>query len=73
MNVIIFTPEEIVSDFSGAELRVEITGTRRLEHIHKILKSHKGDSLRVGLLNGNMGRGIINKITAKSLSGKNML
>lgn len=67
MNVIIFTPEEIVSDFSGAELRVEITGTRRLNHIQKILKSSKGDSLRVGLLNGNMGRGIINKITAKKV------
>lgn len=67
MNIIIFTPEEIAADFTGAGLRVEITDSRRLDHIHKILKSSKGDFLRVGLLNGNMGEGSICEITAKKV------
>jgi RsmE family RNA methyltransferase len=63
MNIIIFTRKDIVSDHTGAGLRVEIADSRRLNHIHKILKSGKGDTLRVGRLNGNLGEGVISEIT----------
>jgi 16S rRNA (uracil1498-N3)-methyltransferase len=63
MNIIIFTPDDIVSDIAGAGLRVEFKDSRRLDHIHNILKSCKGDILKVGLLNGNLGQGSICDIT----------
>jgi len=67
MNVIIVSAEDVVADNSGTELRIEFTDSRRLDHIHKILKSSQGDILKVGLLNGNLGEGTISELTGKKV------
>lgn len=46
-------------DFVGENL-VRITGAR-LSHIRKILKADVGDSLSMGILDGAMGKGILEK------------
>ena len=52
MNIILIRPEEIAND-------KVILRDHRARHIRKILKSRPGDLLRVGLLNGPMGSGLI--------------
>ncbi|MFH7319043.1 16S rRNA (uracil(1498)-N(3))-methyltransferase [Desulfurivibrio sp. D14AmB] len=52
MNIILIHPGEAEGD------RV-ILRDHRARHIHKILKSKTGDTLRVGLLDGPMGTGLI--------------
>ncbi|NQD91653.1 16S rRNA (uracil(1498)-N(3))-methyltransferase [Pseudomonas sp. CrR25] len=42
-------------DFVAAD-RVRLSG-RRLKHLHEVHRAEAGDSLRVGRLNGRMGRG----------------
>lgn len=51
MNLIMLFEE----DFTAPE-RVSLSG-RRMEHICKVHRARRGDSLSVGLLNGCMGRG----------------
>jgi len=67
MNVMLFTSEDIVTEYSGTRFRVQFTDSRKLDHIQKILKSSKGDILRVGLLNGHLGEGVICQITAQKV------
>ena len=53
MNLLLIKPEEIQTDNSV------ILKDRRHVHIRDILKSQAGDSLRIGVLNGPIGSGII--------------
>jgi len=54
MNLLLFEPEEL----SGSLLRLE-AGDRRARHIREVLGLGQGDRLRVGMLNGKMGSGLI--------------
>ncbi len=57
MNIIIL----FESDFTGHG-RVKLAG-RRFVHIKKVHRAEAGDVLFVGLLNGQMGKGLVQKIT----------
>ena len=66
MNLILLDHEDFLQDASNL---VRIKG-RRLEHARKVFKASKGDELTVGLLNGNMGRGIVSSITKEAMEMK---
>lgn len=51
MNLILLEPDDFAADD-----RVRLTG-RRLEHVRKVCRSRPGDTLRVGLVDGPLGRG----------------
>ncbi len=55
MNIILLQPDEIRNNLA------EITG-RRLDHILRVIKSVPGDYLKIGIVNGPMGTGIIRSI-----------
>jgi len=61
MNIILLQD----ADFVSAE-RVQLTG-RRLEHVCKVHRAVVGDELRVGKVNGLMGRGTILSLTDQQL------
>lgn len=63
MNLILLFP----SDFTNNDNEVRISG-RRLHHIRTIQKVKKGDSLQVGLVNGNLGSGVVTEISDSSLA-----
>ena len=63
MNLILLKHEDF---YRSAPHIVRIKG-RRLEHARKVFKASKGDELTVGLLNGNMGSGIVSSITKESM------
>lgn len=52
MNIVIFEKHELVNN------RL-LLGERRQNHIQSILKLTVGDTLRIGMVNGNMGQGTI--------------
>lgn len=52
MNLVLFESAELQDG------RLRLRG-RRAEHIKKILRLEVGDTLRVGMVNGKMGRGVI--------------
>ncbi len=54
MNLVLFSE----TDFIGDNL-IAIRDTRRLEHISQIHQVKLGETLKVGLLNGNMGSGLV--------------
>jgi RsmE family RNA methyltransferase len=56
MNLVLLHPADFV-----AESRVRLTG-RRLEHVANIHRAAIGDSLTVGLENGQVGRGVIARL-----------
>ncbi len=58
MNIVLFESSEIV------EQRV-VVADERAKHIAKVLRSSPGDSIRVGVVNGLMGCGIIGDIRRK--------
>lgn len=58
MNLIIIYPDEVGPDGS-----VVLTGDRA-RHIRVVLRAEPGKFLRVGLLNGPFGRGLVEKISA---------
>ncbi len=62
MNLIILSKNDFIKDTG----RVRI-GDHRAVHIIKINKSSVGDSLRVGLVNGNIGCGRIIRITNREV------
>ena len=64
MNLIILFPEDFIS-----ENRVQITG-RRFQHIQSIHRAQSGKKLKVGLINGLMGSGTIEKMNAEYLEMK---
>lgn len=59
MNIILFTEAELQQPLLFTD--------RRYRHIRKILKSKQGDTLRVGVINGNRGTAKIEKITANEI------
>ena len=62
MNIILLEP----SDFSTLPTRVTLTD-RRFEHIRNIHRAQRGDTLRVGVLNGQLGSGIIERMDDSSV------
>ena len=56
MNIILIDPTE-VTDTGTVSLH-----DQRLRHIRKILRSKVGDSIRIGLINGPMGTGVIHEL-----------
>ncbi len=63
MNIILFEPHEAATN--------QITiHDRRSEHILKVLKSAPGDTVRVGIINGGSGSGIITETSDKSVTIK---
>jgi len=56
MNLILLEQNDFIGDD-----RVRLTG-RRLEHIRTVHRAETDTRLRVGLLNGNMGHGVIDQI-----------
>jgi len=59
MNVILLEPYEI-----GADNAV-VLNDRRHEHLVTILKSQPGETIRIGLINGPLGRGLIEQISRR--------
>ncbi len=62
MNIIILKQEELADDG-----RVCLSG-RRARHIVSVLRGKPGQSVRVGILNGSIGTGVINEITTTAIS-----
>ncbi|MBO4441333.1 RNA methyltransferase [bacterium] len=60
MNLLIVNRSELVSDSTAL-----ISG-RRVSHLNEILDSSAGSGLKVGLLGGKRGRGVIKKIDSES-------
>jgi len=61
MNIILFEAEEAASNLVSIE-------DRRSIHILKILKSSLGDRVRVGIINGKTGVGLIKKISGNKVT-----
>lgn len=61
MNIILFEPHEVLPG--------PITiNDRRSDHIIKVLQSTPGDRVRVGIVNGRTGVGIVQKISRKEVT-----
>lgn len=60
MNLILIEPEE----FSGNDV---VLHDRRADHIRKVLRSKVGDTVRIGLIDGPLGKGRIVEITKRSV------
>ena len=58
MNWILFQPSEV-----SADGRVELSGARAA-HIQNVLRAKTGKTLRIGLLNGPLGTGTVEALTA---------
>lgn len=61
MNLILVAPSDIVAlrTADTPSLTVRITDQRRLRHLHDVHGAHVGDRFRMGVLNGEMGRGTL--------------
>lgn len=62
MNIILLTPHDLLTDN-----RACIKARRQLEHIKLVHGAAVGDKLKIGLLNGNLGSGIITEINDDAL------
>ncbi len=56
MNLILISEDEVKNG-------VAILNDRRARHLHKVLRVEPGDSLRIGLVNGLLGRGLVREIS----------
>ncbi|WP_257276154.1 RsmE family RNA methyltransferase, partial [Endozoicomonas sp. SESOKO4] len=61
MNLLLLTPTDFIS-----ESRVRLIG-RPLQHVLNVHRSQAGDRIRVGLLNGEMGEGVIVSLTDQAM------
>ena len=61
MNLVVLFEDDFITDG-----RVRLTG-RRLDHVRAIHKASAGDELAVGVLNGQMGRGSVERIDDNGL------
>ncbi len=61
MNLLLLTPTDFIS-----ESRVRLTG-RSLQHVLNVHRSQAGDSIRVGMLDGEMGQGVIVSLTDQAM------
>lgn len=64
MNLILIQPWEWPHNDNQGEITLQ---DQRHHHIYKIIKAKPGDSLRVGLLNGMMGRGDVIHIDKQAI------
>lgn len=62
MNLLLLTETDLLSP-----QRAQISDTRRLEHIVRVLKAREGDTLTVGLLNGAWGEGLISTLNESAV------
>ena len=58
MNIILLTPNDLLSDS-----RACIKNPRQLEHIKLVHGAAMGDKLKIGLINGNLGSGVITELS----------
>lgn len=58
MNIILLEPEEVVNDTT-------LLHGDRAKHIVKVLRSSPGDTVKVGVVNGKSGYGVIKLISAR--------
>jgi 16S rRNA (uracil1498-N3)-methyltransferase len=56
MNLILISTDEVKNG-------IAILSDRRARHLSKVLRARPGDSLKVGLLNGPIGRGLVREIS----------
>lgn len=63
MNLILLSPD----DFTSADV-VTLRDERRVKHILNIQKVSPGDRLKVGLINGNTGEGLVSSVSDKQVS-----
>lgn len=61
MNLILLFPEDFISPG-----RVVLTG-RRLEHVREVHRATEGESLAVGLVDGSIGKGTVERIDGDAL------
>jgi len=61
MNRILFAAEELAADGS-----VLLEG-RRADHVRRVLRAREGDLLRVGVLDGGIGAGRVEAVTAREV------
>lgn len=62
MNVILLSPSDLLS-----ENRACITDARQLEHIKNVHGAVPGDQLKIGLIDGNLGSGLITELKADAI------
>ncbi|HTF96567.1 MAG TPA: 16S rRNA (uracil(1498)-N(3))-methyltransferase [Cellvibrio sp.] len=62
MNLILLTPDDLLD-----QNRAVIRDARRLAHIREIHGANTGESYKVGLINGNMGKGTLLNISETGL------
>jgi 16S rRNA (uracil1498-N3)-methyltransferase len=62
MNLILIPPENMVPNTN----RVLLTG-RQIEHVRKVLQATRGSKVRVGLVNGKIGHGVIVSSSGQSI------
>lgn len=62
MNLILLQPSEV-----DAENRCQLTG-KRAQHIQKVLKAEAGKSLRIGMLNGSLGTGVVENVGSRHIT-----
>lgn len=62
MNLILLTPDDLISP-----TRASIRDARRLAHIREIHGANAGETYKVGLLNGNTGKGTLLHISETEL------
>jgi len=61
MNLLLFAQEELAED------RLRLSGVRA-EHVRRILGLAAGDSLRLGMINGRLGRGVVLSVDAETVT-----
>ncbi len=61
MNLVLIKPDEIKGD-------IIILSGRRCSHIRKILRARVNDTVKVGVINGNMGIGLITDMAADQIT-----
>lgn len=61
MNIILIEPAEI----NGNQVTLQ---DRRADHIRNILKSAEGDTIRIGLINGDRGQGLVTEINDQKIN-----
>ena len=62
MNIILLSPDDLLADNSAC-----IKNPRQLDHIKQVHGAAVGDKLKVGLINGNMGSGLITEVKGDAI------